>query len=104
MIGWSTHNLDQALEAEELPVDYIAVGPVFPTSTKLDADPVVGVGGLAAICKAVRKPVVAIGGIQLENVRTVFDAGAQSVAVIRGLLSAPHIRTRARDWIRAVGN
>jgi thiamine-phosphate pyrophosphorylase len=104
IIGWSTHNLDQAVEAEKLPVDYIAVGPVFPTSTKLNADPVVGVDGLAAICKAVRKPVVAIGGIQLENVREVLDAGAQSVAVIRDLLSAPNIRTRARDWIRAVGN
>jgi thiamine-phosphate pyrophosphorylase len=104
IIGWSTHTVEQALEAETFPVDYIAVGPVFPTSTKQNADPVVGVDGLAAICRAVHKPVVAIGGIQLENAGQVFDAGAQSIAVIRDLLSAPDVRTRARDWIRAVGH
>ena len=103
ILGLSTHNLEQALEADSLPVDYIAAGPVFPTSTKLNADPVVGISGLAEICRAVHKPVVAIGGIQLENAREVLDAGAQSIAVIRDLLSSSDVQARAREWIRAIG-
>ncbi len=104
IIGLSTHNLGQALEADSLPVDYVAVGPIFQTSTKLNADPVVGLNGLAAICSAIRKPVVAIGGIQLENVREVMDAGAHSIAVIRDLLSSADVQARAREWIRAIGD
>ena len=69
IIGFSTHNLEQALAASKLPADYIAVGPIFPTSTKLNAEPVVGLEKLATICKAVQKPVVAIGGI-----RTALDS------------------------------
>jgi thiamine-phosphate pyrophosphorylase len=103
IVGISTHNKEQALEADKLPVDYIAVGPVFPTSTKMNADPVLGVEGLAAICRSVHKPVVAIGGIKLENAKTVLDAGAHSIAVIRDLLSAADITHRAREWTRAVG-
>jgi thiamine-phosphate pyrophosphorylase len=102
MLGLSTHNLEQALEADRLPVDYIAVGPVFPTSTKLNPDPVVGIKGLAEICNAVQKPVVAIGGIHLENANEVFEAGAQSIAVIRDLISLTDIEGRAREWIRVV--
>jgi thiamine-phosphate pyrophosphorylase len=103
LLGLSTHNLKQALEADTLPVDYIAVGPVFPTSTKLNPDPVLGIEGLAEICGAVHKPVVAIGGIQLENVREVLQAGVQSIAVIRDLLSSSDIKARALEWIREVG-
>src|SRR5688500_4978536 len=55
IVGISTHNLVQALQADTLPVDYIAVGPIFPTSTKSNADPVVGVAGLAAICRSIHK-------------------------------------------------
>jgi thiamine-phosphate pyrophosphorylase len=101
-VGLSTHNLPQALEANNFEVDYLAVGPIFATSTKLNADPIVGLEGLASICKVVQKPVVAIGGIQLENVREVFDAGAHSVAVIRDLLSAPDVRARVLQWIDVV--
>ena len=104
IVGLSTHNMDQALEADKLPVDYIAVGPVFPTSTKLNADPVVGLDGLAAICRVIHKPVVAIGGIQLENARRVLDAGAHSIAVIRDLLSSSNVQARSREWIRVIGN
>ena len=103
ILGLSTHNMAQALEAYKLPVDYVAVGPIFPTSTKPKADPVVGLNELAAICMAVHKPVVAIGGIQLENVRQVLDAGASSVAVIRDLLSSADVQARAREWLRAIG-
>jgi thiamine-phosphate pyrophosphorylase len=103
LLGLSTHNLEQAVEADKLPVDYIAVGPVFPTSTKINPDPVLGIQGLAEICGVVHKPVVAIGGIRLENADEVFQAGAKSIAVIRDLLSSTDIKGRALEWIRAVG-
>ncbi len=99
IIGFSTHNLEQALAASKLPADYIAVGPIFPTSTKLDAEPVVGLEKLATICKAVQKPVVAIGGIRLENAAEVLAAGPHSIAVVSDLLAAADIRARVREWI-----
>jgi len=99
IIGFSTHNLEQALAASKLPADYIAVGPIFPTSTKLDAEPVVGLEKLATICKAVQKPVVAIGGIRLENAAEVLAAGPHSIAVVSDLLSAADIQARVREWI-----
>src|SRR5262245_34708001 len=80
MIGISTHNFNQALEAEKFPVNYIAVGPVFSTATKENPDPVVGLEKLADICKTTRKPVVAIGGITLENVVEVLKTGASAIA------------------------
>jgi thiamine-phosphate pyrophosphorylase len=99
MIGFSTHNLEQALEADTLPVDYVAVGPIFPTTTKKNPDPVVGVAALETICKAIRKPVVAIGGISLENAKDVLSAGAASVAVIRDVLDSPNIASRVQIWM-----
>jgi len=102
IIGFSTHNLEQALAGDKLPADYIAVGPIFPTSTKLNPEPVVGLEKLATICKSVHKPVVAIGGIQLENAADVLAAGPRSIAVVSDLLSASDIRARAREWIEAL--
>ena len=99
IVGFSTHNLQQALEADNLPVDYIAVGPIFPTSTKQNPDPVVGLEGLASISKLVHKPIVAIGGIRIENAAEVLNAGAHSIAVIRDLLDSPDIGSRTREWI-----
>jgi thiamine-phosphate pyrophosphorylase len=100
IVGFSTHNLKQALEADQLPVDYVAIGPIFATTTKENADPVVGVDGLVAICRAVQKPVVAIGGIKFENAADVLRAGASSVAVIRDLLGHADVETRTREWVR----
>ncbi|HYR44543.1 MAG TPA: thiamine phosphate synthase [Terriglobia bacterium] len=102
IIGFSTHSLSQALEADRFPVDYIAVGPVFPTSTKQNPDPVVGLHGLAAIAKAVPKPIVAVGGIRLENAEEVLQAGADSIAVIRDLLDCADVEARTRAWIEVV--
>jgi thiamine-phosphate pyrophosphorylase len=97
-IGLSTHNLEQALEADKLPVDYIGVGPVFWTSSKENPDPVLGLERLAEICRAVRKPVVAIGGITIDQARQVRTAGAHSLAVIRDLVGSNSITERARLW------
>ena len=102
MIGFSTHNLEQAVEADSLPVDYIAVGPVFETSTKDNPDPVVGVEQLAIICRAVKKPVVAIGGITLDNAKAALSAGATSVAVIRDLLAHEDVAQRTRMFERGL--
>ena len=102
IVGFSTHNLQQALEAAKQPVDYIAVGPIFATATKENPDPVAGVEKLASICKAIRKPVVAIGGIKLENAGEVLKAGASSIAVIADLLSAIDVEERVRQWIKAL--
>ncbi len=102
IVGLSTHNLDQAIASDRLPVDYIAVGPIFPTSTKTNPDPVVGLEGLAAISNAVHKPIVAIGGITRENAVDVLKAGAHTVAVIRDLLDCPDIQLRTREWINVL--
>lgn len=99
LLGYSTHNMDQARRADSLPLDYIAVGPIYPTSSKQNPDPVVGLEQLAAICKAVRKPVVAIGGITLETAGAVFAAGAQSVAVIGDLLRHDNLVERTKLWV-----
>ena len=88
IIGFSTHNVSQAIAAASLPVDYVAIGPIFETGTKANPDPVVGLDGLRAVRQAVGEtPLVAIGGITLENAASVFEAGADSVALISALLS-----------------
>lgn len=101
-VGFSTHRLDQVVEAEQSSADYIAFGPIFSTQSKAQPDPVVGLEGLRAARRATRKPLVAIGGITLKRVREVLDAGADSVAVIADLLRAPDITTRAKEFLKVV--
>ncbi len=102
LIGFSTHNLDQARAAESLPVDYVAIGPVFATTTKENPDPVVGLAGVAEARRATQKPLVAIGGITRQNARSVLDAGADSVAVVRDLVVAPDIEAAARLFLKEI--
>jgi thiamine-phosphate pyrophosphorylase len=102
IIGYSTHNREQVIQAARLPVDYIAVGPIFPTATKQDPDPVVGVELIAEARRVTGKPLVAIGGITLENAPAALAAGASAVAVISDLLAAPDIETRARQYLAAL--
>jgi len=90
IIGFSTHSVRQAVEAVKLPVDYIAVGPVFATKTKQNPEKTVELEGVKRVREAIGDfPLVAIGGITLENAGDVFDAGADSVAVIGDLLFEP---------------
>lgn len=84
-IGVSTHNLQQALEAERGGADRIAFGPVFETATKENPDPVVGLRKLEEVCRAVSRPVVAIGGITPENGALALQHGAAQLAVISAL-------------------
>ncbi len=85
-VGTSTHNDEQVRMADAGCADYVAVGPVFATGTKLDAEPVIGLEGVRRARALTKKPLVAIGGIVRENARSVLEAGADSVAVISGLL------------------
>jgi thiamine-phosphate pyrophosphorylase len=88
VIGYSTHNIEQAIAAAKLPIDYLAIGPIFATTTKSDTAPVLGLHGLRAVREAIGAfPLVAIGGISHANAREVIGAGADSVAVIGALLS-----------------
>jgi thiamine-phosphate pyrophosphorylase len=87
MVGVSTHNPEQLAEGELTSADYVAIGPVFATSTKVNPDPVVGVEGVRLARALTKKPLVAIGGITVANCRDVIDAGADSVAVISSLFA-----------------
>jgi thiamine-phosphate pyrophosphorylase len=88
-LGVSTHNPEQLAEADKSSADYLAIGPVFATSTKANPDPVVGLEGVRRARELTRKPLVAIGGITRANARSVIDAGADSVAVISDLIRDP---------------
>ena len=103
VIGWSTHTPEQALTAErEGAVDYVAIGPIFATQTKADAEAVVGIAGLRAVRAVMSKPLVAIGGIGAEMLAPVLAAGASSVALISALLADPGaIEARVRSLIEA---
>lgn len=103
IIGFSTHTLAQAVEAVKLPVDYVAIGPVFPTLSKENPDNVVGVKGVKSIRQAIGDfPLVAIGGIDFENSPDVFQNGADSVAVISAILKPSNrIAENVRKFIAA---
>ncbi len=87
VIGFSTHSLKQAIDATGHPIDYVAIGPIFGTDTKVDADPVVGLEQLNRVKSAIGDlPLVTIGGINSSNLLRVFAAGAQSAAVIGAIV------------------
>jgi thiamine-phosphate pyrophosphorylase len=88
-LGVSTHNPEQLSEADKTGADYLAIGPIFATSSKVNPDPVVGLEGIRRARELTRKPLVAIGGITRANAHSVIDAGADSVAVISDLLRDP---------------
>ncbi|CAN5660559.1 thiamine phosphate synthase [soil metagenome] len=103
-IGVSTHRDEQVRQADLSCADYVAVGPVFATGTKLDAEPVVGLEGVQRARLLTTKPIVAIGGITRQNARSVLDAGADSVAIISGLFAPGEtVRKVAGDFLRILG-
>lgn len=107
ILGLSTHNREQLLAANAEPVDYHALGPVYATPTKENPDPVVGVAGFRELRGLSERPVVAIGGIRLENALEVIAAGADSVAVIGDLLldgvGRDAVRGRTELWLKQLG-
>jgi len=106
IIGFSTHSVEQARKALSLPIDYLAVGPIFQTTTKQDPDPEIGLEGLRAVRSAIGNfPLVAIGGIDLSNSVAVLQAGADSVALIRALLLHPsEIEATTRSLLQHLQN
>jgi thiamine-phosphate pyrophosphorylase len=98
-VGVSTHTLEQLAAADRTSADYIAFGPIFPTATKKNPDPVVGTELLRKARQMTKKPLVAIGGITLERAAEVYRAGADSLAVIRDLICAPNPGARAREYL-----
>ena len=100
-IGVSTHHPEQLRAANKTDANYIAIGPIFQTTSKRNPDPVVGLEGIRAARALTARPLVAIGGITLENCRSVIDAGADAVAIISALLDDPRKRTEA--FLRKLG-
>jgi thiamine-phosphate pyrophosphorylase len=103
VIGFSTHNEQQLRAGDREPVDYLAIGPIFRTSSKANPDPEVGIDRLRSLRPITRKPLVAIGGIKRENAAAVLDAGADAIAVIGDLYPEPctkaSLRARAEEWL-----
>ena len=99
IVGVSTHNFEQFQRAAETDADYLAVGPIFPTRTKSKPDPVVGLELIREARKLTTKPIVAIGGITLEQTADVIRAGADCVAVISDILAAKNPATRVKQYL-----
>ena len=102
LVGVSTHNLEQFKKAAASSADYIAIGPLFSTTSKANPDPVVGIDFLRKARGLTDKPIVGIGGISLDRARSVIEAGADSVAVISGILSAPNPAQSARQYLEVL--
>jgi thiamine-phosphate pyrophosphorylase len=98
IIGHSTHSMREARDSFAEPVDYIGFGPIFATRTKADPAPIVGLTRLRQVCDRSPQPVVAIGGIGLEQVAAVLDTGAASAAVISGLMVAKNLARRMEEF------
>jgi thiamine-phosphate pyrophosphorylase len=101
LIGVSTHTPEQVVEATEQGADYIGFGPLFPTSTKADHEPVVGVDGLKKVRPLTSLPIVAIGGIQFESVSKIIAAGADAVAVASGILDSNNSRQAIKRYMQS---
>jgi thiamine-phosphate pyrophosphorylase len=104
VMGFSTHNHEQLMRGNQEPVEYLAIGPIFATHSKLRPDPVVGVEGLRRLRLLTAKPLVAIGGIDMDNALEVLGAGANSIAVISALLPGKcdkkSVKQRIQQWMQ----
>jgi thiamine-phosphate pyrophosphorylase len=106
VMGFSTHNAAQLKRGDSEPVEYLSIGPIFATNSKLRPDPVVGIANLKSLRALTAKPLCAIGGITLENVKEVLAAKADSVAVISGFLpetcDKKALKASVLQWLAAV--
>ena len=104
MLGYSTHNQAQLQAAANEPVDYIAIGPVFPTKSKQNPDPTLSPAQIRSLRSLTDRPIVAIGGIDRGNARSVIEAGADSVAIIGDIYpdsaTEQALFERASEWYR----
>ncbi len=102
IIGFSTHSRVQVERGDEEPVDYLAIGPIYPTTSKAQPDPVVGLDGIRSARKLTSKPIVAIGGITIADAAEVLAAGADSIATVAGILPVEleEVPSLAAEWLR----
>jgi thiamine-phosphate pyrophosphorylase len=104
-VGYSTHNEQQLAAGDSEPVDYLAIGPVFATGSKLRPDPVIGLERLAGLRRLTSKPLVAIGGITRETAQAVLATGVDMIAVIGDLMPGENTKQRVRErmeaWVKA---
>jgi thiamine-phosphate pyrophosphorylase len=100
ILGFSAHSLALIRRGNRLPVEYLGFGPVYATATKPDHAPLVGLQMLRTACRRSAKPVVAIGGIGLAEIRPVLAAGAASAAVISALMTAPSIPRQMEQFLK----
>jgi thiamine-phosphate pyrophosphorylase len=102
IIGLTVHNIEEALEAEKLGLDYIGVAPIFKTDTKKDALEPCGVEMISKIREKVNLPIVAVGGIDKSNIKNVIKAGADSAASIESILGSNDIYSEIKDFIKII--
>ncbi len=100
LLGFSTHNEAQLAAAANEPIDYVALGPIFGTASKLNPDPEVGVDELRRLKPLAQVALVAIGGITRQTAPEVWAAGADSIAVVGDLY--PDVRRSAEEWLKLV--
>lgn len=103
IIGLTVHNLEEALEAESLGVDYIGLAPIFKTGTKEDACDPIGPEMIKIVREKVELPIVAVGGINKENIKDVMKVGADSVVSIYAVLNADDLYNEVSEFIRIIG-
>jgi thiamine-phosphate pyrophosphorylase len=97
IFGLSATSYEEALRMDALNPDYLGVGPIFPTSSKDDATPPMGLPMLRRVCRDVQAPVVAIGGIDMHTLASIFEAGAVGVALISAVTYAPDMVAAVRE-------
>ncbi len=102
IIGLTVHNLDEAIEAEKLGVDYIGLAPIFKTDTKEDAREPIGTKMIETVRKNVSLPIVAVGGINKHNVKDVIDSGADSVVSIYAVLNSDNVYNEVSEFVKII--
>lgn len=104
IIGLTVHNIEEASEAEKIGADYVGVSPIFETKTKLDAGPAAGLQLIKDVKGKIRIPFVAIGGINLENLKSVLEAGAKSVVAISAIVAKDDVEGECKKFISIIKN
>jgi thiamine-phosphate pyrophosphorylase len=100
IIGLSTHNIRQIQEANQLPIDYISIGPIFPTTSKANPDPVVGIELLSKAKTLTSKPIVCIGGIAANEIPELLHAGADGIAMISEIYKTDDVFNNVERLVR----
>ena len=100
ILGYSVGNLEEAIYGEKHGADYLGAGPVYPTGSKSDAGSPIGVQGLAELKKAVKLPIVGIGGVSLLNLKDVKKSGIEGISLISAILGSNDIQGASRELLK----